>query len=291
MLLRVVHSTESIPSVGSGKTIDAFCRDYHIGRRKGSRWMFTVVQQEEIRQILRGQAGINADLHPNGIQDDMSRSQTLSIAFDEKLNHRPVGTGRLRMKSLHGHMLGVMDQTWHLPNRMDMCGDLESVLQSKINHDGLLIIENLQTFDDIFSVDACVMDQLILKNPLIVYRGDTQEGARADAVNQLIQKTSLPVVAFFDFDPSGLIMASRLPRLNQMLAPPIPILKEAIQSRGLIERYQNQVSHASKAFFDIKNDVRLFLLWETIYSAGKALPQEYFHASCSPHPCGKQNLN
>ncbi|MDD2749409.1 MAG: hypothetical protein PHX24_04915 [Acidithiobacillus sp.] len=276
ILLRVVHSTEVMPSVGAGKTIDAFCRDYHLGRRKGSRWVFTAAQREEIRQVLHGQTGINADLRPEDI-DGLSRSKTLTIAFDEKLNRRAVGTGRLRMKALQGCPLHVMGQTWYLSDRMDIGGDLEAVLQSDIGHDGLLLVENLQTFDDLFAVDALVMGQLPLTNPLILYRGDAQGGARADAVHALVQRTDLPVVAFFDYDPAGLVMAKGLPRLNSLLAPPLPILEKAIQSRGLIGRYQEQVAKTPYEWERLRDDDRMAGLWIAIHTAGKALPQEYFH--------------
>ncbi|MBU2761083.1 DUF7281 domain-containing protein [Acidithiobacillus sulfurivorans] len=121
------------------------------------------------------------------------------------------------------------------------------------------------------------MDQLSLANPLILYRGDAQGGARTDAVHAMVQRTDLPVVAFFDYDPAGLVMAKGLPRLDSLLVPPLSILEKAIQSRGLIERYQEQVDKTPYEWERLRDDNRMSGVWRVIHVAGKALPQEYFH--------------
>jgi hypothetical protein len=199
------------------------------------------------------------------------------IARDEKLAGRAVGDGRLRVKALPGRILQVAGDCWTLPDRADLGVDLKAVFGSKIGHDALMIIENLQTFDDIHRVDPQVMGNLPARDPLVIYRGDTQGGARTDAVHALISGTKLPVIAFVDFDPAGLVIASGLPRLDMVLAPPLPVLAEIIQARGIASRYLEQVAAAAHAMQQIQGDTRISPLWHVIHAAGKALPQEYFH--------------
>ena len=121
------------------------------------------------------------------------------------------------------------------------------------------------------------MGNLSANDPLVIYRGDTQGGARADAVHALVSGTGLPVIAFVDFDPAGLVIASGLPRLDMVLAPPLQELAEIIQARGIAKRYLEQVAMAAYAMQRIQGDVRMAPLWHVIHAAGKALPQEYFH--------------
>ena len=123
-----------------------------------------------------------------------------------------------------------------------------------------------------------VMVNLPAYDPLVVFRGDAQGGAQVEAVHALVKHTELPVFAFVDFDPAGLLIALNLPRLNEVLAPPLQNLEEAIQSQGITSRYLEQVAAAPHAQKQIESDKRLSSLWKIIHSAGKALPQEYFHS-------------
>lgn len=207
----------------------------------------------------------------------LGRAESLLLARDEKLTGRTVGDGRLRVKALPGRVLRVAGGRWFLPDRADLGMDLSAVLESEIGHDALLIVENLQTFDDIHAVGPEVMGNLSAHDPLVIYRGDTQGGARADAVHALVSGTGLPVIAFVDFDPAGLVIASGLPRLDMVLAPPLQELAEIIHARGIAKRYLEQVAMAAHAMQRIQGDARMAPLWHVIHAAGKALPQEYFH--------------
>jgi hypothetical protein len=274
-LLRIFHSTDT--RFASGQAISAFCNEYNLGVRKGRSLIFTDAHKEEIGRILKGELGIDPATTTADSWKDLGRAESLMLARDEKLAGRSVGDGRLRVKTLPGRILRVAGGRWSLPDRVDLGLDINAVLGSEIGHDALLIIENLQTFDDIHAVDPEVMDDLPTHDPLVIYRGDAQGGARADAVHALIEGTRLPVFAFVDFDPAGLIIASSLPRMDKILAPPLQDLEAIIQTRGLAKRYLKQVAAAPHAMQQMQGDARVAPLWDVIRTAGKALPQENFH--------------
>lgn len=274
-LLRIFHSPDT--RFACGRAISAFCTEYNLGVRQGSSLVFTDAHKAEIGRILKGELGIDPATTTADSWKGLGRAESLMLARDEKLAGRTVGDGRLRVKTLPGRILQVAGGGWSLPDRVDLGLDLNAVLGREIGHDALLIIENLQTFDDIHTVDSEVMGNLSVRDPLVVYRGDTQGGARADAVHALISGTGLPVIAFVDFDPAGLVIASGLPRLDMVLAPPLPDLAKIIQASGIAKRYLEQVATAAHALLQIQEDARISPLWHVIHAAGKALPQEYFH--------------
>lgn len=275
-LLRIFHSPDG--RFSAGRSISVFCSEYNLGRKQGASLVFTEEDKKEIGRILQGEMGIDPTTTTSESWNYLGRAQSLQLARDEKFAGRSVGAGRLRLKTLPGHTLNVAGGSWNLPLRADLGLDLEAVLGHKIGHDALLVIENLQTFDDIHDVDVAVMDSLPARDPLVIYRGDTQGGARADAIHTLIQSTTMPVLAFVDYDPAGLVIASGLPRLAKVLAPSLQDLGALIQTHGIAKRYLEQVATASHVLQQFKADSRIAPLWSVIHAAGKGLPQEYFHS-------------
>lgn len=275
-LLRIFHSPDG--RFSAGRSVSAFCAEYNLGMKQGASLVFTEEDKREIGRILQGEMGIDSVTTTSESWKHLGRAQSLQLARDEKFAGRSVGAGRLRLKTLPGHTLNVAGGSWNLPLRADLGMDLEAVLGHEIGHDALLVIENLQTFDDIHSVGVDVMDSLPARDPLVIFRGDTQGGARADAVHTLIESTILPVYAFVDYDPAGLIIASGLPRLDKVLAPCLQDLAALIQTRGIARRYLDQVAAASYALQQLEGDSRIAPLWNVIHAAGKGLPQEFFHS-------------
>jgi hypothetical protein len=275
-LLRIFHSPDG--RFSEGRSISAFCSEYNLGMKQGASLVFTEEDKKEIGRILQGEMGIDPATTTSESWKHLGRAQSLQLARDEKFAGRSVGAGRLRLKTLPGHMLNVAGGSWNLPLRADLGMDLEAVLGHEVGHDALLVIENLQTFDDIHSVGMDVMDSLSARDPLVIFRGDTQGGARADAVHTLIESTIQPVYAFVDYDPAGLIIASGLPRLDKVLAPCLQDLAALIQTRGIVRRYLDQVTAASYALQQLEGDSRIAPLWNVIHAAGKGLPQEFFHS-------------
>lgn len=281
-LLDVLHSP--ITRIRPSKGLRGFSEAYNLGMMQGASLVFSESDKAEIGRILHGEMGIDPTTTTSASWNQLDRASSLNLAHDEKLSGHSVGAGRLRLKTLKGQPLQVAGGNWPLPPRADLGLDLEAVLGRAIGHDALLIVENLQTFDDIQDVATDVMAPLANLNPLVLYRGDAQGGARTDAVHALIAQTTLPVHAFVDFDPAGLVIAANLPRLDRVLAPRLDALAATVRAHGLVSRYLDQVAKANLALHRLEADPRIAPLWEVIRGAGKGLPQEYFHSGMARKP-------
>jgi len=242
--------------------------------------VFSDKHKAEIGEVLRGKMGIDPTTTTADSWKNLERSESLLLAKDEKLAGCIVSDNRLRVKPLPGHVLQIADNGWSLPDRVDIGVDLGAIIKSEIYHDSLLIVENLQTFNDIHMLDPVMMDRicdLFVCDPLVVYRGDPCGGAQVDTVHRLINATRLPVIAFVDFDPAGLVIASSLPRLNMVLAPQLQVLEKILKAHGITSRYIKQVAKMGQAMQRVQENVHTSPLWDIIHAVGKALPQEYFH--------------
>lgn len=171
--------------------------------------------------------------------DGLSRSESLTLASNEKLSGTLVSRDRVAVKALREQPLMVCGHSYRFPPSAELVVDLDDVLYNQIGHTSLLIVENKQTFQDINQVDEALI--AFINNPLVVYRGDADSGARADAVNFLIRSTSLDVIAFVDYDPAGLIIAAGLPRLNHIISPSREMLKAILEEYGNADRFMTQI--------------------------------------------------
>lgn len=111
--------------------------------------------------------------------------------------------------------------------------DLRVSETMQLDHDALIVVENFEAFVNF--EDACI-DAPFAK-PLLIFRGDAVD--TQDAVLALLQHTSLPVVAWTDFDPAGLLIAKALPRCREFIAPADP--GEALARLGRADLYLAQM--------------------------------------------------
>lgn len=84
----------------------------------------------------------------------------------------------------------------------------------------------------------------------------------------------MPVAAFVDYDPKGLVIANGLPRLERIISPPLLRLRELLETKGLSDRYLLQVPYCQPLLDRSEGPVRE--LWAVLHAAGRALPQEHF---------------
>ena len=170
-----------------------------------------------------------------------------------------------------------LDGRWVLPERADMGLDLGALLAAPIGHGSLLIVENRQTFIELWRVRKDLLEEVSRTNPLVVFRGDAETGSRADATHRLITSTDLPVFAFVDFDPAGMVIAAGLPRLDKLVSPNFDELGRLIRDHGLSERFMSQVAAPKMALEKLESDKVVGLVLRVIMKASKGLPQEFFH--------------
>lgn len=276
-LINVCQSAET--RFTPGKALLEFADTYNLGLRKGSSIIFDEKAKAEIASLLMAIERIDVRTTRPESWDGMGRAESLNLAKDEKLAGGVVDEGRVRIKALRGRPLSVCDRQLPLPTGADLGIEVDTVLESPIMHDGILLVENKQTFNEIWDVEESMLASTEFSNPLVLYRGDAESGARADAAHRLITSTSVPVHAFVDFDPAGMVIATGLPRLDKLVSPDLTELVRLLDDRGLSDRFLEQLAATPMALEKLEVDPFIGPVWAVIKKAGKALPQEFFHRS------------
>lgn len=276
-LIKICQSAET--RFTPGKALLEFADTYNLGLRKGSSMLFDEKAKAEIALLLKARAGVDAGTATPKTWAGIGRAESLNLAKDEKLAGGVVDEGRIRVKALRGRSVSVCDRQLPLPAGGDLGIEVEMVLGAAILHDGILLVENKQTFNEIWDVEEGLLLSSDFSNPLVLYRGDAESGARADAANRLITSTSVPVHAFVDFDPAGMVIAAGLPRLDKLVSPDLTELVRLLDDRGLSDRFLEQLAATPMALEKLEVDPLIGPVWAVIKKVGKALPQEFFHRS------------
>lgn len=274
-LLRVFHSGKT--RFSASQNLVRFCETYSVGHRKGASLLLNDKDKAEIALLLKGKHGINAYTTFPESWDGKSRSESLELGNNEKLAGGVVSEGRIQVKALRDRELTVCGGRWSFPDRADLGLDLESLLGSPVLHSSILLVENKQTFHDIWSVREDLLKEASETNPLVVFRGEAEGGSRTDAVHRLIASLRVPVFAFVDFDPAGMVIAAALPRLDKVVAPDLNELERLLHAHGISDRFMDQLAAAKISLEKLKSNPVIGPIWNVIQSTGKGLPQEFFH--------------
>lgn len=274
-LLRVFHSDAT--RFPASKALLEFSQSFNVGRAKGASLWFSAKDKREIQAFLLGRLSIDASTTSPDDWTDNGRANALPLGCDEKFARVTVREGRLQIKAMRWHALSVYGGRWMLPDRTDLGVDLTGLLKESVDHDCLLVVENRQTFIELWHVESELLRKVSTLNPLVVYRGDANGGAQVDAVHGLIEKLDLPVFAFVDFDPAGMVIAASLPRLDGLVAPAAKQLGNLLSDYGLSERFIAQIPTNKHVLEQLALHPVIGVFLAAIMASGKALPQEFFH--------------
>ena len=135
----------------------------------------------------------------------------------------------------------------------------------------MLVVENWEAFERIHQVNFNLA--AAGENPLVVFRGSPVY--QQNHLVSLLQALELPVFAFVDFDPAGLLLAQSFPYFNALVAPPMEVLQAALRQCTNHARYQEQLSQASKSLNETEH-TQVKKLWSMLQEFGVALPHEFF---------------
>lgn len=265
-LLRVVQSAEE--RFAASGVLKAFSADYRIGRSKGAGLLFAPEDKVRLREILRAE-GIDPATDP-AAWDEIARAEALRLGPDEKFASSPVKRQRVAIKTLPGKPLHLDGQALVLPPACHLDVDGPPVA-GLLAHETVLLVENWEPFNRIHDTNLDL--SRAGENPLIVWRGDRSD-TRTDHALALLRALAVPVWAFVDYDPAGLLIADRLPRLAGIVAPE-PERLERDLAHGLAERYQAQLPTAAAAL-DASRNEPVRQLWAILRRHGRALPQELY---------------
>ncbi len=265
-LLRVVQSPDE--RFVASRVLVGFVDTYGIGRTKGARLLFDAEDKARIREILRAE-GIDPDTDP-AAWDEITRAEALRLGPDEKFAATPVKRQRVAIKSLPGKPLNLDGRALILPPGCHL--DVEGpTVAGLLAHETALLVENWEPFNRIHDIDLDLSPAG--DNPLVLWRGDRSD-TRTDHALALLRGLDVPVWAFVDYDPAGLLIAAGLPRLAGIIAPE-PARLERDLAHGLPGRYQDQLPMAA-ATLDASRNEPVRRLWALIRRHGRALPQELY---------------
>jgi hypothetical protein len=267
-LLRVYHNDK--PRYGASGVLIRFIDEYNIGQRIGASLSFTNSDKEDIRKLLLATEGINAATTVPDQWNGLSRSESLSHGSNEKLTDVSVRAGRVAVKALPGKSLLLDQQSISLPIGCNL--DLDwHWLAEHCDHTSVLLVENWEAFDEIHQITFDL--SRAGENPLVVFRGSPVY--RQDYAVSLLTVLSLPVFAFVDYDPAGLVIAQSLPYFAGLISPPMNDLQSAMATTKNHSRYRSQLPEA-QVVLNNANHPEIVEHWRLLQIYGKALPQEYF---------------
>lgn len=265
-LLRVIQSdAERFP--GSNVLRD-FSDSYRIGQIKGAGLLFDQADKERIAALLSAE-GIDPATHPDAWAQ-RSRADAARLGPNEKFTSAAVKRRRVAIKALPDRPLLLDRQEVVLPPASHIDADGLSMIE-RLGHETILLVENWECFDRIDLVDLDFAPAG--PNPLVIWRGDASS-TRTDHALALVQALDRPVWAFVDYDPAGLLIAARLPRLAGVIAPGPERLAQDLE-HGLRYRFEEQLPMAAATLDEDPREC-IQRLWRLVRSAGLAIPQERY---------------
>lgn len=267
-LLKICQSEESRHA--HSKMLAEFSREYHIGQVHGTALTFTTQDKTEIASLLEKTAGIDAQTTLPTQWDGLSRTESLAFGSNEKLSTAAVRDHRVAIKSLPNQPLLLNGQRIFLPQGCNLDIDGRRVAQH-CAHQTVLVVENWEAFERVHQVNFDLA--AAGENPLVVFRGSFVY--QQNHLVALLQALKLPVFAFVDFDPAGLLLAQNLPYFQELLIPPREILLAALKQCTNHARYQAQLKQTA-SILDQSTHPTITEIWRTLQTLGTALPQEYF---------------
>lgn len=265
-LLRVVQSPAEQMQFHASKTLTAFVFESGIGTLDGRNVTFNAAHKVRIRAWLRAD---NIDpTTPAEAWAGVSRAAALELGPDEKWAGLAVRANRVALKALPGRPLMCGRNSIFLPPRANLEFDVSDALDC-IRHDSVIVVENWETFEHIGNLELDL--QAAGENPVLLWRGGAH--ASIGAAMRFLGAFGRPVWSAPDYDPEGLAIASRLPHLRGILAPPEEVLRDLLGQSKLQGRYNSQLAGAQAVLERAEHpDVRR--LWAIVKVSRNALPQE-----------------
>lgn len=265
-LLRLHQKRPETPQ--GGVNLVEFCESYGLGELRKGKYRLTEADYDEIGIYLTNIAGIDPNTPPEA-WDGLTRHEAVNLSANEKMTSARVREGRVAIKALPGKSLMVSGSSMSLPQGTHLDIHWEQVCLDS-EHDAILVIENWENFE---MAHATPLLADIKGNPLVLYRGDPMYSQKYS--KKLIEKLKLPVYAFVDLDPEGLIIAATLPYFERMISPGRDQLTALFKSAKNADRFIRQKAENMNALASLKHP-HLSELWELMDAHSSAIPQEIF---------------
>lgn len=207
----------------------------------------------------------------------VGRTDSWTLRGNEKWAGMAASAGLVAVTCMPSQPLRVAKSNLLLPMGSHLVVPAEQIMED-CDHDSIIVVENLEPFRRCGRWHERYLAARG-EHPLFVFRGE-KDGTRADAVNALLLRTSIPVFGAFDLDPAGLGTALTLPRLDGLIAPEARELDRHLRadreaSSGRSDLYQKQYAHWAQSLERTSNR-EVLELWQVIRRHGEGLVQEAF---------------
>lgn len=182
-----------------------------IGIVDNRKWRWQATDRQLVRAYLIAAMKIdNPDLALNSFAD-LTRVEAAALGNDEKYGGRGPRDKRVLVRGIHGtvRINGVTSAAI-----ASSCLELHVNDISSVQHDCLVFVEN---FEAVIGFEKVRLEHFPFLDPLLVYRGDAINPTNGSKL--FAAKATTPVVAFVDFDPQGLNIASSLPNVTGLVLP------------------------------------------------------------------------
>lgn len=242
--------------------------EFGLGYKRGESVYFSQADRAEMRSLLTAK-GYSITNEPMA---GMSRSQRLDVTPNEKAGRERVKQNRVSVKAMGMQPLLIDGQQIWLPPETHLDADWTK-LAGSIGHRCIMVVENYENFNRIHATTFDLPTPF--ESPLVVYRGDANE-SRMDNVMQFLSKLDLPVLAFVDIDPAGIVIANQLPRLAGIVAPEMAILEELLRApqTGRRDLFQSQYPGCRHVLENLSAGSPCEPLWNIISDHKSGLVQE-----------------
>ena len=242
--------------------------DDGIGTKRGKSVYFYERDRQAMREWLEAKGFSTEPVDMTG----MSRAERLQVTPHEKAGGETVKRKRISIKALAGQALVIGGQSINLPEESHLDVDWTKII-SQIGHRCIMVVENYENFNRIH--ETIFKLPVEYRSPLVVYRGDPHE-SRIDNVLAFLGEAELPVLAFVDADPAGVVIAAGLPWLVGMVTPDLLTLNKQLSSPQIGRRdlFQVQYSSVQNAIAGIPADAPCRLVLDLILKYRSAVVQE-----------------
>jgi len=216
-----------LPRVAFNASWKKLYRLWEIGEIDGAEKYLYLTANDYV--LLRKMAQIETGLDILALDFDMPRQQMSQSSANEKYaNINPDADYvliKLAPKLTQSHVAelaadSVVDVITALNSSLRVKVDNAVALCQRLNISQLIVVENLDSFDNVFAYSFSTNLQAIIDNSMVLYRGSHDYSpAGRKRFFHLIARLKVNVIAFTDLDPAGLMIANTLESCHSMIVP------------------------------------------------------------------------
>ena len=260
---------EEKPARRRSDVAEFFAAQYGIGKLVGREVIYALDDWERAAQFLD-----NLGIARRRLDERARRAETIEFSgISEKSFGQSPHRNSVAVKAAFGDS-GLGGSKLFSPDGGYLVLTVEDAIG--VQCERLLVVENLETFRNLAKYRWIDYQGMAT---LAIYRGERLFNT-ADA-GAVIEARSESVVAFVDFDPAGLAIANRLPRLERLLIPDLAWLRAAVGRTRRSDLFDKQVAQ-SAASLEAAAHPDICGAWAAMKELRRGFPQEWMEgAPCS----------